>query len=109
MPIEEVCEIFTRVNQRGKKLTLVELMTAKTYKQEINGEEGFYLRDYLDKLNNEIDEYIKNYSDAIDETISLRIISVINSKTCREKELLSLPTATIMSLWKNAQESYKKQ
>lgn len=108
MPIEEVCEIFTRVNQRGKKLTLVELMTAKTYKQEINGEEGFYLRDYLDKLNNEIDEYIKNYSDAIDETISLRIISVINSKTCREKELLSLPTATIMSLWKNAQESYKK-
>ena len=108
IPIEEVCEIFTRVNQRGKKLTLVELMTAKTFKQEIDGEEGFYLRDYLDKLNNEIDGYMKNYSDAIDETIFLRIISVINSKTCREKELLSLSTPTIISLWKNSQESYKK-
>ncbi len=108
IPIEEVCEIFTRVNQRGKKLTLVELMTAKTFKQKTEEEEGFYLRDHLDKLNDEIDEYIKNYSDAIDETIFLRIISVINSKTCREKNLLNLPTDNIMALWKRSQDSYKK-
>ncbi|MEK6916239.1 MAG: DUF262 domain-containing protein [Nanoarchaeota archaeon] len=108
MPIEEVCEIFTRVNQRGKKLTLVELMTAKTYKQATENEEGFYLRDLLDRLNGEIDDYIKNYSNVIDETIFLRIISVINSKTCREKELLSLSTETIVSLCNKSQESYKK-
>jgi predicted transport protein len=108
IPIDEVCEIFTRVNQRGKKLTLVELMTAKTFKQETEENEGFYLRDYLDKLNEDFDDYIKNYSDAIDETIFLRIISVVNSKTCREKELLSLPTNTIMQLWTKSSEAYKK-
>ena len=60
---------------------------------------GFYLREYLDKLNGELDDYIKNYSDAIEEDIFLRIISVVHSKSCREKELLSLSTETILDLW----------
>lgn len=108
IPIEEVCEIFTRVNQRGKKLTLVELMTAKTFKQKTDGEEGFYLRDLLKELSKGLDKEIDNYSDAIDETIFIRIISVIHKKTCRERDLLALSADTIKSLWKISSEAYMK-
>ena len=108
MPIEEVCEIFTRVNQRGKKLTLVELMTAKTYKAKTDEQEEFYLIDLLKELSKGLDKEIDNYSDAIDETIFIRIISVINKKICRERDLLALSADTIKSLWKESSEAYMK-
>lgn len=109
MSIEEVCEIFTRVNQRGKKLTLVELMTAKTFKSDDNnGQEGFFLRDVLDQLNSEIDKYLNNYIEVIDETLFLRLISMNHLGMCREKDLLSLEAENIISLWEYSSEAYKQ-
>jgi len=50
--IEEVCEIFERVNQEGKKLDPVDIIVARTYRNENleEGVEGFYLRDNLRDL-----------------------------------------------------------
>ncbi len=99
IPIEEVPEIFTRVNQKGKKLSLVELMIAKTYKQE-----EFYLKDYLDELDEDLarDKY-----SGIDNVIFLRVISVNNIKSCKEKELLALNYERIKELWGKSEESFK--
>lgn len=50
--VEEVCEIFERVNQEGKKLDPVDIIVARTYRNEdpTKGIKMFYLRDYLRKL-----------------------------------------------------------
>ena len=50
--IEEVCEIFERVNQEGKKLDPVDIIVARTYRNENYEKEirGFYLRDNLQSL-----------------------------------------------------------
>lgn len=48
--VEEVCEIFERVNQEGKKLDPVDIIVARTYRNEnpAQGIKMFYLRDNLD-------------------------------------------------------------
>lgn len=99
IPIEEVPEIFTRVNQKGKKLSLEELMIAKTYKQD-----EFYLKDYLDQLEEDLAK--DNYS-GLDNVIFLRVISTNNIKSCKEKELLALDFKRIKELWPKSSEAYK--
>jgi len=50
--VNEVCEIFERINQEGKKLDPVDIIVARTYRteNEEKGIPGFYLRDNLKKL-----------------------------------------------------------
>lgn len=50
--VDEVCEIFERVNQEGKKLDPVDIIVARTYRNENlkKGIKGFYLRDNLQGL-----------------------------------------------------------
>jgi len=50
--VNEVCEIFERINQEGKKLDPVDIIVARTYRNEdtAKGQKGFYLRDNLKDL-----------------------------------------------------------
>ncbi len=48
--VSEVCEIFERINQEGKKLHPVDIVVARTYRNEQDGKPGFYLRDRLQGL-----------------------------------------------------------
>lgn len=50
--VKEVCDIFERINQEGKKLDPVDIMVARTYRREDpeKGIPAFYLRDNLDAL-----------------------------------------------------------
>jgi predicted transport protein len=98
IPLEEIPEIFTRVNQKGKKLSLMELMIAKTFKQD-----EFYLPDYLDKLEEVLEK--ENYS-GVDLVLFLRAISTNNIQSCKEKELLSLGHNKIIALWQETTESF---
>lgn len=47
--VDEVCNIFERINQEGKKLHPVDIIVARTYRTEDTeaGRKGFYLRDNL--------------------------------------------------------------
>ncbi|MBO8129692.1 MAG: DUF262 domain-containing protein [Peptococcaceae bacterium] len=47
--VNEVCEIFERINQEGKKLDPVDIIVARTYRNEDpeSGYPGFYLRENL--------------------------------------------------------------
>ncbi len=63
--VNEVCEIFERINQEGKKLDQVDIIVAKTYrnpKPEIN-DPGFYLRDNLNRLINRLAESKSRWKD----------------------------------------------
>ena len=46
--VAEVCQIFERINQAGKPLDIFDIVVAKTFRPQHNGNKGFYLRDLID-------------------------------------------------------------
>ena len=46
--VAEVCQIFERINQAGKPLDIFDIVVAKTFRPQHNGNQGFYLRDLID-------------------------------------------------------------
>jgi hypothetical protein len=45
--VAEVCQIFERINQAGKPLDIFDIVVAKTFRPQHNGNQGFYLRDLI--------------------------------------------------------------
>jgi len=80
--VEEVCEIFERVNQEGKKLDPVDIIVARTYRNEDleKGIKMFYLRDNLQKLK----EVLLSQGNRFQNLEDLSIIQMIS--TCLRKE-----------------------
>jgi len=69
--VDEVCEIFERVNQEGKKLDPVDIIVARTYRNE-NLEKGikmFYLRDNLGELKKVLSTRGNRFKDLDDFSI----------------------------------------
>lgn len=66
--VSEVCEIFERINQEGKKLHPVDIIVARTYTPEnlTNGQKGFYLRDNLANLREPLVEHVNRFKDIDD-------------------------------------------
>ena len=48
--VAEVCQIFERINQAGKPLDIFDIVVAKTFRPQQNGNHGFYLRELLDNF-----------------------------------------------------------
>ncbi|MDD5699779.1 MAG: DUF262 domain-containing protein [Candidatus Nanoarchaeia archaeon] len=80
-PIEIVSDIFERINNRGKKLTVVDLLVAKTWGP------NFDLRKQLKYFTDMLTS--KNYKNIDDRNI-LSVLSVIHSKKCHKKDILAL-------------------
>ena len=80
--VEEVCEIFERVNQEGKKLDPVDIIVARTYRNEdpAKGIKMFYLRDDLYQLK----EVLKSKGSQFQELGDLSIIQMV--AICLRKE-----------------------
>lgn len=80
--VNEVCEIFERINQEGKKLDPVDILTAKTYRVENpeKGLKGFYLREYIDSLKQKLIDSGNRYQDLQDYTI-MQMVSLCLRKT----------------------------
>ena len=80
--VDEVCEIFERVNQEGKKLDPVDIIVARTYRNEDveKGIKGFYLRDNLKKLKMELSSQGNRFQHLGDLTI-IQVVSI-----CLRKE-----------------------
>jgi hypothetical protein len=69
--VSEVCDIFERINQEGKKLHPVDIIVARTYRPEKpeTGEKGFYLREKLDELRDLLIENGNRFKDMDDLNI----------------------------------------
>jgi len=51
--INEVTEIFERINQEGKPLDIFDIIVAKTFRPETSPEGGFYLREMIQNFKEE--------------------------------------------------------
>jgi len=80
--VDEVCEIFERVNQEGKKLNPVDIIVARTYRNENleKGIKGFYLRDNLQGLKKVLSSKGNRFQN-IEDLTTIQMISI-----CLRKE-----------------------
>lgn len=80
--VSEVCEIFERINQEGKKLHPVDIIVARTYQTEDpkTGKGGFYLRDNLQHLRDVLIEQGNRFRD-VDDLNVIQIIALCLRKT----------------------------
>ena len=96
--IEQVCEIFERLNQGGKRLDLFDLVVANTW------DESF-------KLKEEIEEANKQFSNTFEELaneIFVQTTSLIKNKHCNRAYQLQLKKEDFRDNWKPIVESIKK-
>ena len=84
-PIDKVGIIFERINSRGTRLTLFDLMVAATWGTE--GTEEFNLKDSVATVLNQLDE--KDYG-GIEDVSILRSLSVVSAGSARRESILSL-------------------
>lgn len=96
-PIDVATEIFTRINEGGKPLTVFEIMVAKTF----DASRDFDLSEKYDELLGRLKEV--NY-ETISSTTILQLISVLLTKTkeCTKKHILSLNRGAFIDDWDRA-------
>ena len=101
VPIDVATEIFTRINVGGKPLSVFQIMVAKTYDYDKN----FDLAEKFDSLIEKLEEI--NY-ETISDAIILQIISLIITKECKKKIILSLKKERIIDLWSDVVDSVER-
>ena len=84
-PIDQVGVIFERINSRGTRLTIFDLMVAATWAAE--GEEEFNLRDSVDTVLEQLEG--KDFGGIEDVTV-LRCLSVIARGSARRQQIVGL-------------------
>lgn len=90
--IDIATEIFTRINIGGKKLSVFEIMVAKTFDAEMDFD-----------LSEKYEELVENLSNVDYETISdatvLQTVSVCLVKECSKKHILKLDKKEFINAW----------
>jgi len=113
--VSEVCEIFERINQEGKKLHPVDIIVARTYRPEkpTDGQKGFYLRDNLADLREPLVEGANRFKD-IDDLNLIQMFALCLRKQDASKRsgygitpaaLDNLKTADFEAHWNDARKT----
>ena len=97
-PIEIATEIFTRINVRGRTLSLFEIMTAKTYDESQN----FDLSEKYDALLKELERV---HYDTVSASTILQAISVCLKKECDRKTILGLGKQEFIDHWEDVKNA----
>jgi hypothetical protein len=113
--VAEVCEIFERINQEGKKLDPVDIIVARTYRNEDleKGVKGFYLRDNLQGLKEPLTSKGNRFQNIEDyAVIQMVAICLRKSETDPRKRfgitpaaLDNLRTSDLEDNWTRCQET----
>jgi len=84
--VNEVCDIFERINQEGKRLDPVDIIVARTYRSEDpkKNYKGFYLREYLDAFKDTLIQQGNRYQD-LDDLSIIQMVAVCRRKESKEK------------------------
>jgi hypothetical protein len=94
--LEDVCDIFERINQSGKRLSLTDLVVANTWSEQ------FDLREKIKELNHTLS--VKGFeeleAEAVTESLSMNI-----KGGCTRSFQLQIRTEEIERAWKNTVES----
>lgn len=100
--IDSAIEVFTRINTGGQRLTLFEIMSAKTYDED----QEF---DMQAKWKSFIEDLEKIQYEGISSTVILSLLSLILSRTkeCKRKTILALDKQEIIDNWEDAISALK--
>jgi len=96
--MEQVCEIFERLNQGGKRLNLFDLVVANTWDKE------FKLKDKINNLNK---EFVKTFGEIKNE-VFVQAICLIQKKQCNRAYQLKLKKEDFKEIWDEFSEALKK-
>ncbi len=91
-PLEIATEIFTRINEGGKALTVFEIMVAKTFDANKNFDLSEKYKKLIDNLT------LVNYETISDATV-LQTVSIILEKECKRQSILKLNKSKFISIW----------
>lgn len=114
--VAEVCQIFERINQAGKPLDIFDIVVAKTFRPNENGN-GFYLRELIDEFKYEVREKGNNsHFFNISDFDYLQIIAILikenieNSgiKNITPRYLNDIKTEQIEEIWESTQKAILK-
>jgi hypothetical protein len=100
-PLDIATEIFTRINEGGKALTVFEIMVAKTFDANRN----FDLADKYKELISGLADY--EYDTISDATV-LQTVSIILENECTKKTILKLDKKRFIDIWDSAVDSIER-
>ncbi len=98
--IEVATEVFTRLNEGGKQLTLFEIMVAKTY----DVPSKFDLAEKYEELT----EKLTGVQYAIPAQTALQVVAMLLVKDVKRKTILSLKKEQIIAIWPEAVDAIEK-
>lgn len=99
MDLEEVVDIFERINQGGKRLSLFDLVHASTWSTD------FDLRQKINKFNSE--DAVKNFGSIENEVFTQSLALNIFSDSTNQNQL-KLTSESCKKEWKRTSESIRK-
>lgn len=99
--IDIATEIFTRINIGGKKLSVFEIMVAKTF----DAERDFDLSERYDKL---IESLSQVDYDTIPDSTVLQTVSICLVKECSKKHILKLDKQKFIDIWDNVIDAIER-
>ena len=99
-PIDIATEIFTRTNEGGTRLSTFEIMVAKTYDYDKN----FDLSERFKALIESLEDV--DYETLPDSSV-LQTVSLVLTKECRRKVILSLEKEEIIKKWDGVMDAIK--
>ncbi len=110
--VAEVCQIFERINQAGKPLDIFDIVVAKTFRPQVNDNDGFYLRDLLKKFR----ETNNSKFLQIDDFDILQVIALIIRENIDKSGiwnitptyLNNITTEQIETVWEDTQKALLK-
>ena len=113
--VSEVCQIFERINQAGQPLSMFDIVVAKTFRPEVEGESGFYLRGLFDGFRQELDVVGSGFS-TIDNMTLLQVLAVLvrdsvpeaGIQNITDRYLNVLRTEHLKDVWEEATRAIKK-
>jgi len=94
-PLDIATEIFTRINEGGKPLTVFEIMIAKTF----DSDKDFDLAEKYKKLIERLSEV--DYETISDATV-LQTVSILLEKECNKRTILKLNKHKFIDIWDDA-------
>jgi len=110
--VAEVCQIFERINQAGKPLSIFDIVVAKTFKHETQNSDGFYLRELIDDFKK------INYSEFLNigDLHFLEILAIIINRNIEnsgirnitDRYLNEIKTEQILEVWEDAKKAILK-
>lgn len=100
VPIDVATEIFTRINEGGKPLSVFEIMVAKTF----DVGRDFDLAERYDDLMRTLERV--SYETISDATV-LRTVSAILTKECSKKTILNIAKFDFIDIWPKVANAIK--